>query len=303
MDERNRRYENAQLGAKAIVAKQTTEVAVPDSVPEPETVEVIETGVDQETLRRIAHAITAVPRGFNLNPKIVGLLARRAKMVEGASAVDWGMAEALAFGSLLIEGTPVRLSGQDTVRGTFSHRHAAFTDTQTGEEWTPLAQLASRQQSIEIYDSPLSEAGALGFEYGYSVAAPSALVLWEAQFGDFINAAQVIVDQFIASGEQKWNQPSGIVLLLPHGYEGQGPEHSSARIERFLQLCAEGNLQVANCTTAAQYFHVLRRQARQRQRKPLVVITPKSLLRLAGSGVVDRGIHKWRLPSGDRRSS
>jgi len=286
MDERNRRYENAQLGAKAIVAKLDSQIALADHAPEPETVDVVETGVDQETLRRIAHAITTVPRGFNLNPKIVGLLARRAKMVEGGAAVDWGMSEALAFGSLLIEGTPVRLSGQDTVRGTFSHRHAAFTDTQTGSEWAPLSQLADGAK-YEIYDSPLSEAGALGFEYGYSVAAPSALVLWEAQFGDFINAAQVIVDQFIASGEDKWNQASGIVLLLPHGYEGQGPEHSSARIERFLQLCAEGNMQVVNCSTAAQYFHVLRRQARQRPRKPLVIITPKSLLRLpdAASGI------------------
>ena len=280
MDERNRRYENAQLGAKEIVARQKTQIGLPQHQPEPEAVEVIQTGVEQETLRRIARAITTVPRGFNLNPKIVGLLARRAKMVEGAAAVDWGMAEALAFGSLLIEGTPVRLSGQDTVRGTFSHRHAAFTDTQTGEEWAPLAQLADGAK-YEIYDSPLSEAGALGFEYGYSVSAPGSLVLWEAQFGDFINAAQVIVDQFITSGEEKWNQASGIVLLLPHGYEGQGSEHSSARIERFLQLCAEGNMQIVNCTTAAQYFHVLNRQARQRARKPLVIITPKSLLRLA----------------------
>jgi 2-oxoglutarate decarboxylase len=279
MDERMRRYENAQLGAKAIVEKQGAHVAIHEHEPEPETVEVIETGVDQQVLRTIAHAITTVPRGFNLNPKIVGLLARRAKMVEGAAAVDWGMAEALAFGSLLIEGTPVRLSGQDTVRGTFSHRHAAFTDTQTGEEWAPLAQLSDRAK-YEIYDSPLCEAGALGFEYGYSVAAPSALVLWEAQFGDFINAAQVIVDQFIASGEEKWNQSTRVGLLLPHGYEGQGPEHSSARIERFLQLCAEGNMQVVNPSSAAQYFHVLRRQGLQQAIKPLVVITPKSLLRL-----------------------
>jgi len=279
MDERNRRYENAQLGAKAIVAKQGTPPALPEPAPEPESVEVMQTGVDQATLREIAHAITTVPRGFNLNPKIVGLLARRAKMVEGSTAVDWGMAEALAFGSLLSEGTAVRLTGQDTVRGTFSHRHAAFTDTQTGHEWAPLSQL-SEGAKYEIYDSPLSEAGALGFEYGYSVAAPGTLVLWEAQFGDFINAAQVIVDQFIAAGEEKWNQTSRIVLLLPHGYEGQGSEHSSARIERFLQLCAEGNMQVVNCSTAAQYFHVLRRQARQGPRKPLVVITPKSLLRL-----------------------
>ena len=240
----------------------------------------IETGVEQAELREIAHTLTTVPRGFNLNPKIVGLLARRAKMVEGAAAVDWGTAEALAFGSLLIEGTPIRLSGQDTVRGTFSHRHAAFTDTQTGEEWTPLVKLAPEKAKFQIYDSPLSEAGALGFEYGYSVAAPGTLVLWEAQFGDFVNAAQVIIDQFISSAEEKWNQSSRIVLLLPHGYEGQGPEHSSARFERFLQLCAEQNMQVVNCTTAAQYFHLLRRQARQQASKPLIVITPKSLLRL-----------------------
>ena len=282
MDERNRRYENAQLAAKAIVEKQGSPVAIHEHGPEPETVEVIETGVDQDTLRTIAHAITTVPRGFNLNPKIVGLLARRAKMVEGQgnqANVDWGMAEALAFGSLLGEGTPVRLTGQDTVRGTFSHRHAAFTDTQTGAEWAPLSQLEGGAR-YEIYDSPLSEAGALGFEYGYSVASRTALVLWEAQFGDFINAAQVIVDQFIASGEEKWNQQSGIVLLLPHGYEGQGSEHSSARLERFLQLCAERNMQVVNCSTAAQYFHVLRRQAREGNSKPLIVMTPKSLLRL-----------------------
>jgi 2-oxoglutarate decarboxylase len=282
MEERNRRHENAQLGAKAIVEKQGSRVAIHEHEPEAETVAVIETGVDQETLRTIAHAITTVPRGFNLNPKIVGLLTRRAKMVEGAANVDWGMAEALAFGSLLGEGTAVRLTGQDTVRGTFSHRHAAFTDTQTGAEWAPLSQLTGGAK-YEIYDSPLSEAGALGFEYGYSVASPSALVLWEAQFGDFINAAQVIVDQFIASGEEKWNQQSGIVLLLPHGYEGQGSEHSSAGLERFLQLCAEGNMQVVNCSTAAQYFHVLRRQvtqAKQKSSKPLIVMTPKSLLRL-----------------------
>jgi 2-oxoglutarate dehydrogenase E1 component len=288
MEERNRRYENALLGAKAIVEKQGTRPELPAHPPEPENIEAVETGVDQATLQKIARAITTVPREFNLNPKIVGLLARRAKMVEGEAPVDWGMAEALAFGSLLVEGTSVRLTGQDTVRGTFSHRHAAFTDTQTGAEWAPLAQLTDRAR-YEIYDSPLSEAGALGFEYGYSVVAKNALVLWEAQFGDFINAAQVIVDQFIASGEEKWNQQSRIVLLLPHGYEGQGPEHSSARIERFLQLSAEGNMQVVNPSTAAQYFHLLRRQARQGSIKPLVVMTPKSLLRLpaAASPVED----------------
>jgi 2-oxoglutarate dehydrogenase complex dehydrogenase (E1) component-like enzyme len=280
MDERMRRYENAQLGAKEIVARKQSEPALPEPFPEPESVETMETGVVQPVLRMIAHTITTVPRGFNLNPKIVGLLARRAKMIEGDVGIDWGTAEELAFGSLLIEGTPVRLTGQDTVRGTFSHRHAAFHDAKTGEEWTPLTALATDQARFQIYDSPLSEAGALGFEYGYSVADPDALVLWEAQFGDFANAAQVIIDQFIASGEEKWNQKVRLVLLLPHGYEGQGPEHSSARIERFLQLCAEGNMQVVYCTTSAQYFHVLRRQAKQDEKKPLVVITPKSLLRL-----------------------
>ncbi len=280
MDERLRRYENALLGAKEILARRGKELTLPDPPREPETIEVEETGVVQPVLKMIAQTITTVPRGFNLNPKIVGLLGRRAKMVDGDVAVDWATAEALAFGTLLVEGTAVRLTGQDTVRGTFSQRHAAFADTKTGEEWTPLSTLAGERSRFQIYDSPLSEAGALGFEYGYSVASPTALVLWEAQFGDFANAAQVIIDQFIASGEEKWNQTSRIVLLLPHGYEGQGPEHSSARIERFLQLCAGYNLQVVNCTTAAQYFHLLRRQARQDESKPLVVITPKSLLRL-----------------------
>lgn len=280
IEERMRRYENAQLGAKEIVSRQGKEIALPAPAPEPESVEVIETGVEQAELRQIVQTLTTVPRGFNLNPKIVGLLARRAKMVDGAAPIDWGTAEALSFGSLLIEGTPVRLSGQDTVRGTFSHRHAAFIDTQTGEEWTPLVKLAPEKAKFQIYDSPLSETGALGFEYGYSVTAPATLVLWEAQFGDFVNAAQVIIDQFISSAEEKWNQTSRIVLLLPHGYEGQGPEHSSARVERFLQLCAEQNMQVVNCTTAAQYFHLLRRQALQQASKPLIVVTPKSLLRL-----------------------
>ena len=280
MDERTRRYENALLGAKQIVAQNGKQPQLAEPEPEPEVVEVFETGVEQETLRKIAHTITTVPRGFNLNPKIVGLLARRAKMVEGSVAVDWATAEALAFGSVLMEGASVRLTGQDTVRGTFSQRHAAFADTITGEEWTPLTTLATGQARFQIYDSPLSETGALGFEYGYSIADLSALVLWEAQFGDFINAAQVIVDQFIASGEEKWNQTTRLGLLLPHGYEGQGPEHSSARVERFLQLCAGQNMQVVNCTTAAQYFHLLRRQIKQPASKPLVVITPKSLLRL-----------------------
>jgi 2-oxoglutarate dehydrogenase E1 component len=280
MEERMRRYENAQLGAKAIVAQKGKEITLPAPVPEIESVETLATGVERDTLRQIVHTITTVPSGFNLNPKIVSLLSRRARMVEGAAAVDWGTAEALAFGSLLAEGTSVRLAGQDTVRGTFSHRHASFIDTKTGEEWIPLTKLAPDKARFQIYDSPLSEAGALGFEYGYSVASRGTLVLWEAQFGDFVNAAQVIIDQFIASGEEKWNQTTRLALLLPHGYEGQGPEHSSARFERFLQLCAENNMQVVNATNAAQYFHLLRRQARQEMSKPLIVISPKSLLRL-----------------------
>jgi 2-oxoglutarate dehydrogenase E1 component len=279
MEERMRRYENAQLGAKAIVEKQGTTPHIIPPAPEPEQAEILETGVSIDTLRRIVQIITTVPHSFNLNPKIVGLLSRRAKMVEGQAPTDWGTAEALAFGSILVEGTSVRLTGQDTVRGTFSHRHAAFHDTQTGEEWTPLTQLAPEKARFQIYDSPLSEAGPLGFEYGYSVADQNALVLWEAQFGDFVNAGQVIIDQFISSGEEKWNQTSRLALLLPHGYEGQGPEHSSARFERFLQLCAEGNMQVVNCTTSAQYFHVLRRQVRQ-PAKPLILVMPKSLLRM-----------------------
>lgn len=301
MDERTRRYENALLGAKAIVARKKEQEAkwaaeiegkerldadlgddglspLPD--PQPARPEFFGTSVDHHTLRLIAQAVTTVPRGFTVNPKITGLLSRRAKMVEGELHVDWGMAEALAFGSLLLEGTSVRLSGQDTERGTFSQRHASLHDTQTGGVWTPLATLAADQGRFDVYDSPLSEAGALGFEYGYSVAAPSTLVIWEAQFGDFINAAQVIVDQFIVSGEEKWNQASRLALLLPHGYEGQGPEHSSARLERFLQLCAGGNIQVVCCSKASQYFHVLRRQMKQAMSTPLVVMTPKSLLRL-----------------------
>jgi len=211
---------------------------------------------------------------------MVQQLARRAKMAEGALPLDWGTAEALAFGSLVLEGTPVRVSGQDSSRGTFSHRHAVFHDTATGETWTPLATLDPKQAHFEACDSPLSEFAVMGFDYGYSVEWPEALVLWEAQFGDFANGAQVIVDQFIASAEDKWRQTSRLGLLLPHGSEGQGPEHSSARIERYLQLCADGNMQVCNATNPSQYFHLLRRQMRQPLAKPLILITPKSLLRL-----------------------
>jgi 2-oxoglutarate dehydrogenase E1 component len=220
-----------------------------------------------------------VPAGFAVHPKLAALLERRRKVIAEDGSIDWGTAEALAFGSLVAEGSPVRLSGQDSCRGTFSQRHAALVDQRTGDEYLPLAHVSPAQARFECYDSLLSEAAVLGFEYGYSLADPSALAIWEAQFGDFANGAQVIIDQFITSAHEKWGRMSGLVMLLPHGYEGQGPEHSSARVERFLQSCAGDNLQVAICSTPASYFHLLRRQMRRAFRAPLVVFTPKSLLR------------------------
>ncbi len=239
----------------------------------------VDTGVARKELAETAAALTRYPEGFAIHPKVKKLLEQRAEMDRGTRPVDYGMAEALAFGTLLRQGTPVRLSGQDTRRGTFNQRHAALVDIETEGEYVPLEHVAPSQARCEIYNSTLSEAGVLGFEYGYSRDYPEALVLWEAQFGDFANGAQVIIDQFISAGEDKWDLPSGVVLLLPHGYEGQGPEHSSARIERYLQLAAEDNLQVCQPSTAAQYFHLVRRQALRRWRKPLVVFTPKSMLR------------------------
>jgi 2-oxoglutarate dehydrogenase E1 component len=211
---------------------------------------------------------------------LLKILQTRADNIRSRKAVDWGTGEALAFGSLVLEGTAVRLAGQDSRRGTFTQRHAVVVDFQTGAEYYPLAHLDPNQASFDVYDSSLSEAAAMGFEFGYSLDDPGSLVMWEAQFGDFANGAQVIIDQFLTSCESKWNRSSGLVLLLPHAYEGQGPEHSSARLERFLQLCAEDNIQVVYPTTPAQYFHLLRRQAKRNFRKPLVVMTPKSLLRL-----------------------
>ena len=240
----------------------------------------VDTGVPVEELSMLAERIGTVPPDFQVHRKLSGLLEKRRKVVSDDGAIDWGTAEALAFGSLLLEGHGVRLSGQDSTRGTFSHRHAALVDQRTGEEYAPLAHLAPGQGRFEVYDSLLSEAAVLGFEYGYSLADPTTLTLWEAQFGDFVNGAQVIIDQFISSAHVKWQRMSGLVMLLPHGYEGQGPEHSSARVERFLQSCADDNMQVVNATTPAQYFHVLRRQLGRRYRSPLVVLTPKSLLRL-----------------------
>jgi 2-oxoglutarate dehydrogenase E1 component len=207
-------------------------------------------------------------------------MEKRKGLIDGTIEAEWAFAETLAFGSLLLEGTPVRLSGQDSVRGTFSQRHLAFTDIRTGEDYFFLNHISPKQAKLEALDSLLSEAAVLGFEYGYSVADPQALVLWEAQFGDFTNGAQIIIDNFIVASYEKWKVPNSLVLLLPHGFEGQGPEHSSARLERFLTLCAEENMNVCNVTTPAQYFHVLRRQIRHSTQKPLVIMTPKSLLRL-----------------------
>ncbi len=239
-----------------------------------------ETAVPVSMLRSIGGSLTKIPEGFEANHKIIRLMKQKREALDSGTGIDWATAEALAFGSLLVEETPVRLSGQDSGRGTFSHRHAVLIDQENEERYIPLNHLNQQQQALfEIIDSPLSEAGVLGFEYGYSLAEPHALIIWEAQFGDFANGAQAIIDQFIASGESKWLRMSGLVMLLPHGLEGQGPEHSSARLERYLQLCAEDNIQVANCTTPANYFHILRRQVRRQFRKPLVMMAPKSLLR------------------------
>ncbi|HTE69666.1 MAG TPA: multifunctional oxoglutarate decarboxylase/oxoglutarate dehydrogenase thiamine pyrophosphate-binding subunit/dihydrolipoyllysine-residue succinyltransferase subunit, partial [Actinomycetes bacterium] len=239
----------------------------------------VDTSVDRATLDQLLVKLTTVPDGFEVHPKLTRWLEQRAGALE-RNAVDWALGEALAYGSLLQEGRTIRLSGQDTRRGTFSQRHSVLVDQRTGEQYAPLANLGESQGRFFVYDSLLSEFAAMGFEYGYSVANPDALVLWEAQFGDFVNGAQIIVDQFISAAEDKWGQRSSLVLLLPHGFEGQGPEHSSARLERFLDLAAEDNMQVAYPSTPAQYFHLLRRQAMRANRKPLIVMTPKSLLRL-----------------------
>ena len=232
-----------------------------------------------DRLRGLNDELLRVPDHFTVHPKLKSQLERRLQTVD-AGGIDWGQAEALAFGSLLVEGIPIRLTGQDTERGTFSHRHAVLHDVHTGETYTPLQNLDDQTASCEIYNSPLSEYACLGFEYGYSVAAPEALVLWEAQFGDFVNGAQIVIDQFIVAGLSKWRETTRLTLLLPHGYEGNGPEHSSARLERFLQLAAQENIRVANCSTSGQYFHLLRRQALDAAGRPLVVMTPKGLLRL-----------------------
>ncbi|MEO0328992.1 MAG: 2-oxoglutarate dehydrogenase E1 component [Pseudomonadota bacterium] len=237
------------------------------------------TGYEIEKLKEIGHKITTVPEDFNAHKTIRRLMDNRRKMVDVGEGIDWGMGEALAFGSLVSQGHCVRLSGQDCERGTFSQRHSVLYDQDTEARYTPLNNISDDQEEYDVINSMLSEEAVLGYEYGYSLTRPNAVTIWEGQFGDFVNGAQVVIDQFISSGERKWLRMSGLVMLLPHGYEGQGPEHSSAKLERFLQLCAEDNMQVANCTTPANYFHILRRQIRRDFRKPLVLMTPKSLLR------------------------
>jgi 2-oxoglutarate dehydrogenase E1 component len=239
----------------------------------------VETAVARKDLEKVAGALTHFPDGFNLNPKIKRQIETKAKNFKSGRGIDWAMAEQLAFGSLLLEGTAVRLSGQDSERGTFSHRHAAWYDSKDRTRYVPLLEMEDRKGKFCVYNSLLSEAAVLAFDYGYSLDYPSMLSIWEAQFGDFVNGAQVIIDQFIMSGEDKWGAVSDLVLLLPHGFEGQGPEHSSARLERFLQGCAEDNVTVANISTPAQYFHALRRQKIKEYAKPLIVMAPKSLLR------------------------
>ena len=256
----------------------------------------VDTGLDAATIGAIGEGLVSYPSGFHIHPKVKKLLEQRLEMAQGKRAIDFGMAEALAFGSLLKNGVPIRFSGQDSRRGTFNQRHAALIDIENEEEYVPLEHMAEENAWFEIYNSPLSEASVLGFEYGFSRDFPEALVLWEAQFGDFANGAQIIIDQFIAASEDKWNLLSGVVMLLPHGYEGQGPEHSSARIERFLQLAARDNMQICQPSTAAQYFHLLRRQALRSWRKPLVVFTPKSMLRnpAASSTLADLAVPRFR---------
>lgn len=238
-----------------------------------------ETGVDMQTLLHLTEKMTTLPAWKAFNRKLVKLLSDRKSMMEPGGKLDWAMGELLAYATLLNEGIPVRLSGQDSQRGTFSHRHSVLTIEDSEEKYTPLKHIADNQAAFQVYNSPLSEYGVLGFEYGYSLTSPNTLTIWEAQFGDFFNGAQIIIDQYLSSAEDKWRVMSDLVLFLPHGYEGQGPEHSSGRIERFLSLCAENNMQVVNCTTPANFFHLLRRQLKRPFRKPLVVFTPKSLLR------------------------
>jgi len=275
----------AQTGSMPIIVQDGNAVADlerPDSQQDDRVGELDSTGVNLSVIHLIGDAHDNPPVGFTVHSKLQAMLKKRVEMSRNGS-IDWGFGELLALGSVLLEGTPVRMAGQDTRRGTFVQRHAVLHDRENGQEWLPLANVAEGQARFWIYDSLLSEYAAVGFEYGYSVERADALVLWEAQFGDFGNGAQIVIDEFISSAEQKWGQRSSVVLLLPHGYEGQGPDHSSARIERYLQLCAENNMTVARPSTPASYFHLLRRQAYARPRRPLIVFTPKAMLRLRGA--------------------
>jgi 2-oxoglutarate dehydrogenase E1 component len=262
----------------------------------------VETAVSEKRLRTLNEELLKVPESFTIHRKLRKPLMRRIEILDDGP-IEYGHAEALAYASLLTEGTHVRLTGQDTERGTFSNRHLALHDEKTGLKYVPIQNLSGALAPMELHNSPLSEIACLGFEYGYSAASPESLVLWEAQFGDFSNAAQVIIDSFIASGEAKWGQTTRLTLLLPHGYEGSGPEHSSARMERFIQLASEGNIRIANPTTSGQYFHLLRRQARIAKARPLVVFTPKGLLRLPGAASklsdLTEGKFEWVLDDPD----
>src|SRR5204862_3720592 len=275
---------------------EDTQRITPKSAPEPRT------AVAADVLKKLNAELLAVPTGFTMHPKLQKQLERRRDALTSKDGIEWAHAESLAFASLLVEGTPIRLTGQDTERGTFSQRHLVLHDIQNGNRYAPIQHLPDAKSPFELHNSPLSEYACLGFEYGYAVEAQNALVLWEAQFGDFANGAEVIIDQFLIAGLAKWGETSRLTLLLPHGYEGQGPEHSSARLERFLALGAEGNIRVANCTTPAQLFHLLRRQARHTEIRPLVVMTPKSLLRLpaAASQLDDLVLGRFRTVLWDR---
>ena len=270
------KLKDAHERLRAAIGKQSSERD--GRIPRSSSAPVI-TAVAADRLRELNNELLTVPEDFTVHPKLIKQLLRRGEGL-GAGGIDWGHAEALAFASLLVEGIPIRLTGQDTERGTFSHRHIVLHDAENGGVYSPIQHLPDGSASFEVFNSPLSEYAAVGFEYGYSVAAPEALVLWEAQFGDFVNGAQIAIDQFIVAGLSKWGQTSRLTLLLPHGYEGNGPEHSSARLERFLQLAAQENIRIVNPTTAAQSFHLLRRQALDPSARPLIVMTPKGLLRL-----------------------
>ena len=300
-------FDEVQAELRAAHEQLKASIAVPRPIKEgripADTGEAVVTAVPAERLELLNEQLLAVPEDFEGNAKLLKQLERRRETIR-EGGIDWGQGEGLALASLLTEGIPIRLSGQDTERGTFSHRHAMLHDQRTGETYAPIQHLPDASASIEIYNSPLSEYACLGFEYGYAVAAPDALVLWEAQFGDFVNGAQIVVDQFLVAGLSKWGQTARLTLLLPHGYEGNGPEHSSAKLERFLQLAAQENIRIANCTTSAQFFHLLRRQALDATARPLVVMTPKGLLRLkqASSTLADLSDGRFEAVLDDPRA-